>query len=90
MRIFFIIVTTLSLLGLGWSNRLNIPVGLTVHKSLKAMETFFPETRTPLPPRPVTSDLVELMRIRKAEIAAERAREEWARLTARAREFSKE
>jgi hypothetical protein len=54
------------------------------------METFFPETRRPLPPRPVTSDLVELMRIRKAEIAAERAREEWAKLTARAREFSKE
>jgi hypothetical protein len=30
------------------------------------------------------------MRIRKAEMAAERAREEWAKLTARAREFSKE
>jgi len=54
------------------------------------METFFPETRTPLPPRPVTSNLVELMRIRKAEIAAERAREEWAKLTARAREASGE
>jgi hypothetical protein len=90
MKILFIIIATLSLLGLVWSNRLNIPVGLTVHKSLKAMETLFPETRTPLPPRPVTSDLVELMRIRKAEIGAERAREEWAKLTTRAREFSKE
>jgi hypothetical protein len=90
MRIFFIIIASLSLLGIGFSNRLNIPVGLTVHKSLKAMETFFPETRTRLPPRPVTSDLVELMRIRKAEMAAERAREEWAKLTARAREASKE
>jgi hypothetical protein len=90
MRIILIFIATLSLLGLGWSNRLNIPVELTVHKSLKAMETFFPETRRPLPPRPVTSDLVELMRIRKAEIAAERAREEWARLTAQARGFSRE
>jgi hypothetical protein len=90
MKIFFIIIATLSLFGLGWSNRLNIPVGLTVHKSLKAMETFFPETRRPLPPRPVTSDLVQLLRIRKEEIAAERAREEWARLTAQARGFSKE
>jgi hypothetical protein len=90
MKIFFIIIASLSLLGLGWSNRLNIPVGLTVHKSLKAMETFFPETRRPLPARPVTSDLVQLMRIRKAEMAAERAREEWAKLTARAREASKE
>lgn len=90
MRIFFIIIATLSLFGLGWANRLNIPVGLTVHKSLKAMETFFPETRTRLPARPVTSNLVELMRIRKAEIAAERAREEWARLTAQARGLSKE
>ena len=90
MKISFLIIASLSLLGLGFSSRLNIPVGLIVHKSLKAMETFFPETRTPLPPRPVTSNLVELMRIRKAEIAAERAREEWAKMTARARESSKE
>jgi len=90
MKISFLIIASLSLLGLGFSSRLNIPVGLIVHKSLKAMETFFPETRTPLPPRPVTSNLVELMRIRKAEIAAERAREEWAKMTARARELSKE
>jgi len=54
------------------------------------METFFPETRIPLPPRPVTTDLVELMKIRKTELAADRAREEWAKMTARARELSKE
>ena len=54
------------------------------------METFFPETRRPLPPRPVTSNLVELMRMKKAELAAERAREEWAKLTAKAREASQE
>jgi hypothetical protein len=76
MKIILLIIASLSLLAVGWSNRLNIPVGLTTHKSLKAMETFFPETRPP-PPRPASS-----LRKKRDEIISRKARAEWVRLKA--------
>jgi hypothetical protein len=80
MKIIILIIASLSFIMIGFSNRLNIPVGLTTHKSLKAMETFFPETRPP-PPKPA-SNLEEMVRKKRDEIIFRKAREEWVRLTA--------
>lgn len=56
-------------------------MGKTTHRAVKAIETFFPETRTrPVSvPKPVP-DVMERLRIRKEEIALEKMREEWAAL----------
>jgi len=90
MKISIIIITTLFLLVIGLSNRLNTPVALTHKETLKAMETFFPETRPPIRAKPATTNAVELMRKRQMERAAQRDREEWAKLTAKFRGASKE
>lgn len=83
MKITFIFMVVLGLVTLGWSTRISIPVGITTNKAIRAMETFFPETRPPPVRVPPPSDLLGMMRKVKEEIAMDQAREEWAALTKR-------
>jgi hypothetical protein len=94
MKITFLLFGVLSLLTLGWSTRVSLPRGsIKHHQTLKAMETFYPELSRSHPPsqpygfsaQPSNALDVFLgeMKRKKADDAAEKMREEWAKLTAK-------